>query len=152
MKLCFKCEKEKSLSEFYKHKQTLDGFLGKCKDCTKLDSKIRNEFKMNNDPLWREKELTRQRIKTSKNRVPKNPELNNKWRKENPEKSKAHSAVNNAIKTGKLIKESCKICGEIAEAHHEDYSKPLDVIWLCSQHHSERHIQLRQLKEYGITI
>lgn len=45
------------------------------------------------------------------------------------------------IKQGILIKETCKICGtnENVEAHHEDYTKPLDIIWLCRNHHRELH-------------
>ena len=33
----------------------------------------------------------------------------------------------------------CKICGDKAEAHHEDYDKPLEVQWLCKVHHREAH-------------
>ena len=40
----------------------------------------------------------------------------------------------------RLEKKPCEKCGEIkAEAHHEDYDKPLDVVWLCHKHHREIH-------------
>ena len=47
----------------------------------------------------------------------------------------------NYIKQGILIKDTCKVCGtnENVEAHHEDYSKPLEIIWLCRNHHREHH-------------
>lgn len=47
------------------------------------------------------------------------------------------------IRKGILIKKGCKICGtnENIEAHHEDYNKPLEVIWLCRNHHREHHQQ-----------
>lgn len=57
-----------------------------------------------------------------------------------PERVKARQEVFNAIKRGEIIRQSCSVCGlEKAHAHHEDYSKPLDVIWLCRKHHREVH-------------
>lgn len=73
----------------------------------------------------------------------KNPERENARRKHwalmNANKVKAHRAVAHAIKTGKLIKKSCVTCRRKAVAHHDDYNKPLDVVWLCEVHHKARH-------------
>ena len=57
----------------------------------------------------------------------------------------ANNAVNNAIRDGKLERQPCEVCGKPnAHGHHEDYSKPLDVNWLCRRHHADRHRALRQ--------
>jgi hypothetical protein len=67
-----------------------------------------------------------------------------KWNSKNPEKRKAQKAVEYALKTGKLVKMPCERCGstEHVHAHHDDYSRPLDVMWLCAKHHKERHKEL----------
>jgi hypothetical protein len=53
---------------------------------------------------------------------------------------KVHLKTNYAIKTGKLERKPCIVCGKPeAQAHHEDYLKPLEIIWLCPQHHKRRH-------------
>jgi hypothetical protein len=55
-------------------------------------------------------------------------------------KANCRSYLNVYIKRGKIIKQPCCICGNPkAEAHHEDYSKPLDVIWYCREHHLKIH-------------
>lgn len=62
------------------------------------------------------------------------------WCSRNPIKRKAQHAVGNAIRDGKLARQPCEVCGEAnAHAHHDDYSKPLDVRWLCTTHHAEWH-------------
>lgn len=53
----------------------------------------------------------------------------------------ARVAVRNAIRRGELVKGQC-FCGATrVQAHHHDYSKPLDVVWLCHQHHVELHVK-----------
>lgn len=55
-------------------------------------------------------------------------------------KVKARCDLNHAVRDGKVSKEPCKICGSNkSEAHHQDYNKPLEVIWLCFNHHREFH-------------
>jgi hypothetical protein len=54
-------------------------------------------------------------------------------------KVSARSAVKLAIEQGRLVRDACEVCGEEAQAHHDDYGKPLDVRWLCRRHHGEIH-------------
>jgi hypothetical protein len=63
-----------------------------------------------------------------------------------PAKRRAHVAVQHAIEEGRLQRQSCRICGaELAEAHHADYSKPLEVDWLCPLCHVAEHVRLRDV-------
>lgn len=57
------------------------------------------------------------------------------WRKKYPLKIKAHRKVFVAIRNGTLKRKSCFCKNKYTQAHHEDYSKPLEVIWLCKKHH-----------------
>lgn len=71
----------------------------------------------------------------------KNPEKvrerNNRWRDKTGD---AMNKVRQAIKVGKLIPAPCEWCGaEKVEAHHCDYNKPLDVMWLCKKCHVKWH-------------
>lgn len=48
--------------------------------------------------------------------------------------------LNYAKKKGLVIQKPCEICGdENSQAHHYDYNKPLDVMWLCPKYHGEWH-------------
>ncbi len=66
------------------------------------------------------------------------------WRQRNPEKYRAQNAVGNALRDGKLVRpEKCEDCGIECKphGHHEDYSKPLAVNWVCKPCHDKRHRQ-----------
>lgn len=67
------------------------------------------------------------------------------WQRKNPEKKNAHVKLNNAIRDGKVIKPiSCQKCNRNTRisGHHNDYSKPLEVIWLCSSCHKLLHAKM----------
>lgn len=123
---------------FYVHKQMKDGHLSKCKTCTKKDVQDRYN---NPEARLRIKEYERLRFK--------NPERKRKIylyarkrRIEHRGKTRANNKVSHAIRNGSLIKKPCKKCGDIiVQAHHRDYRKPLDVVWLCFKHHREEHGQ-----------
>ncbi len=68
-------------------------------------------------------------------------EMNKKrtqWRKEKT--NNATSKVQVALLNGSIQRQTCEICGaEPAEAHHDDYNRPLEVRWLCREHHAQWH-------------
>ncbi len=64
-------------------------------------------------------------------------------------KQKARVITVNAVKKGLIKREPCEVCGDIkSHGHHEDYSKPLEIMWLCHEHHADRH---RWLKKRAFT-
>lgn len=134
-KTCFKCGETKALEEYYKHPDTADGHLNKCKQCTKADS-----TKHRNANIEKVREYDRSRA-NSQNRKDKNTEITRLWRQEDRRRSRAHNAVARAVRKGSLTPQPCQICGGTdVVAHHEDYDKPLDVNWLCQAHHKQHHI------------
>lgn len=63
-----------------------------------------------------------------------------KYKKAHPLETKARKLLEYAVKTGKIIKKQCLVCGEKkVVGHHDDYLKPLEVKWLCRKHHYEFH-------------
>ena len=56
-----------------------------------------------------------------------------------PDRVRARSIANNALIAGEMEYGECEVCGCKAEMHHDDYDFPLDVRWLCFQHHREVH-------------
>lgn len=76
-----------------------------------------------------------------------------RWRKRHPEKTKAQRAVFVAKRNGSLEQKPCEVCGKRkSEAHHEDYSKPLEVTWLCRKHHQEADAARRKREAVDKTL
>lgn len=163
MKTCFKCGAEKPLTEFYKHPAMADGRVNKCKECNKKDVKenraLNSEYYLNYDrnrPNTEERNLRFQeacRVRRESDPEYKKleRERSRKWWAENPIKGKAHSAVSNGIRDGKITKpSSCEHCGseeKRLQGHHWSYDQEnwLDVIWLCSGCHGKEHKRLNEL-------
>jgi hypothetical protein len=70
------------------------------------------------------------------------------WKRKNPIltddeliKKKARLITRYCVRKGYLKEMPCEVCGinEHVEAHHDDYSKPMDIRWLCRKHHREHH-------------
>lgn len=146
MKACRKCGNPRRLTSFYKHPGMPGGRVNICKFCARAAAKLRR-----NDDV-RAKDRERGKTPERRRRVAiyqaTHPETTNRvkrqWRQRNPEKVAAHAAVRRAIQVGTLIKKPCRVCGEAkSNAHHADYSKPLNVDWLCSAHHAAEHAAAR---------
>jgi hypothetical protein len=136
-KECFKCKAIKPIVEFYKHSMMADGHLNKCKECTKNDAtehRNKNIEKVRAYDKARAKEPHRAKLAA---------EVNRAWRAEDTRRAKAHGAVAGAIRKGLLVFTPCIKCGEQKSlAHHEDYDKPLEVMWLCQPCHKQRHKEI----------
>jgi hypothetical protein len=137
MKRCFKCKRTLELTEFYRHPMMGDGHLGKCRECTRRDVSENYRAKVE-----RYRAYERDRFKDPKRRA-NALKYAKAARKLHPEKALAHRRVAYAVRTGKLRSQPCEVCGaKKTQAHHDDYSKPLDVRWLCFRHHREHHGQV----------
>ncbi len=67
------------------------------------------------------------------------------YRQKHKQQLTAHDKVEWAIKTGILVRQTCEVCSRPdADAHHDDYSKPLEVRWLCSKHHAVMHARIKE--------
>ncbi len=136
-KQCFKCMQYKVFGDFYAHPSTFDGRLGKCKECTKKDTR---KHRLRN--IKRIRKYDRERGKLP-HRIKANTTRNKVRRKKDPVKYAAHTLVGNAVRDKRIIKsKSCMDCGKTdirIYGHHDDYYKPLEVVWLCQVCHIARH-------------
>lgn len=132
--LCRVCNADKQSTEFYA------GVASRCKDCHKSAMKVRRLT----DPYVQE--YDRQRAKTPE-RKEHSARISAQWRKDHPEAYRAQTAVNNAIRDKRLVKQPCSICGtdKHVHGHHKDYAKPLDVTWLCAKCHHRVHATFPEL-------
>jgi hypothetical protein len=111
---CYRCDQFKPESEFYKHGDAGQGFSSACKVCEREKERA---WRLNNPEAAKRKHRSR-----------------------DPVKMNARRLVRAAIQNGSLKRLPCEKCAAAnAEAHHDDYSVPLNVRWLCKEHHAEHH-------------
>lgn len=174
MKKCTRCEAEKELTEFHKRKDRASGVNTICKGCLnsrrkqliapkkgEVNRKQREGYKKNREDrlkwmneYWKnlpEEEKNRRReIKRIQFKTSQEQKANKKkYLKEvyDQEKLKANRELNEALRRDKIQKpDYCQICNEKKrlDGHHSDYSKPLQVLWVCRKCHSAIHKQLKE--------
>jgi hypothetical protein len=146
-KKCNQCQSLKDEAEFYKDRSKKSGYSNTCKHCSDIRTNkwiSENRDRVNKHHSEYQKTHPSAKRLSNKEYRKSNPETRRAWensqRAKFPEKFRARQAVKYALKTGKLIKQPCEVCNSHkSEAHHDDYSKPLDVRWLCRIHHNEHH-------------
>lgn len=149
MKHCFKCQIEKPLDAFYKQVGMRDGRLGKCKECTKADARQNRQANLEAVRAYDKLRASMPHRVAARKEYAQTPEGRLAHARalrasaaRRPERTKARSALSNAVRDGRVVPwPVCAIpeCCSKPEGHHPDYSRPLDVVWLCSTHHKQAH-------------
>lgn len=137
-KPCKTCGSAFSEDTFYR---SGNGWLSECKECWKVRVKAR---RLTNPAV---REYDRQRAKLP-HRLARATQTTRDWREQNPDAYRAHTALNNAVRSGKVVKKPCEVCASTVgiHAHHKDYAKPLEVIWLCARCHHRLHALFPELE------
>lgn len=135
VKICRECGLEKPLDEFNKRRGSKDGHQGMCRSCFSRYNKVR----YHSDPARFRKDVAEYREKNMENVFETRMEMCRK----NPIPKNANEALNLAVKLGYVDKpDHCLGCGcptgeSRVTAHHNDYTKPLEVVWVCQKCHKQ---------------
>ncbi|MCK5601035.1 hypothetical protein KAR91_04145 [Candidatus Pacearchaeota archaeon] len=137
---CPSCKKWKLSSQFFGDKRSSNGLTSRCKIChtrTSLDTcdKI-NKRRINREYARRARKADPEKFKA------RSRENSKRAVKENGPAYRAYRFLHNALRRGEIEKPlRCEKCNRKHKltAHHEDYSKPLEVEWLCYECHGQRH-------------
>jgi hypothetical protein len=130
-KLCKSCGQVKPHVDFPRDATRRDGRHPYCKDC---------KYPMQQDWADRNpKAAAKAKAKYQRKYPDRHQRSVDKWIATNGKKVAAHAAVKKALAAGTLTKEPCP-CGALeVEAHHDDYDKPLDVKWRCTDCHRPQY-------------
>ena len=151
-KKCSNCGEVKEKIEYQHRAMSKDGLTASCKKCLAIRDKKRESPKRREARRIYAKTpqgieaMKRGRIKWASENKDKISESHRKWISENQNKRAAHVILGNAVRDGRINKGPCEVCGDdkLVHGHHEDYAKPLEVTWLCREHHVCRHNEIRE--------
>lgn len=134
-KRCRECGEMKPIDEFYIHRMMADKHLNKCKECVKL--RLRLYRRHHPDLVAEIDRATYRRKKQSPDFQERKAQYQQKYR--TTEINRAHIFAQRYLKATKL--DQCEFCHLrlAVHAHHPDYNKPFEVIWLCARCHQRLH-------------
>lgn len=156
-KMCTACQQEKPLDDFPRNAKRPDGRYSMCKACKNQRGRERHASRPDRAPSktpaarreWRRNnpDIVSAQRKRYRGRYPERLNAESRvWMRKNPEKHTAHSTLYAAVTAGKIARpDRCSICNRECkpDGHHEDYTRPLDVIWLCQRCHAQLHAERR---------
>jgi hypothetical protein len=145
---CGACNIYKPASEYYEDGKTASGMASVCKPCH-IECSMRTRDKDNAREL-NTAHMKRARLSNPEKFRERERNAGTKKRQNSPEKVSARNTVNAAVKRGDLIKpQACEECHQEKKltGHHEDYSMPLVVQWLCYMCHGKKHRVIEFKKE-----
>ena len=146
-KICTKCDSLRPLKSFHKDRRTRDGRRSACRECVKgydIPYRVTNRDRLNAQSAARyvanrDRALARGRAYYAATKEHRRVIAAARYAA-HPERTKARQAVRTAINAGRMQREPCEVCAAgPAEAHHDDYGKPLDIRWLCRSCHTAHH-------------
>lgn len=111
-----------------------------------LNARIRERYVANLEEERKKSVLRQKKYMASEKGRAKHNETSKLYERLNPEKIRAQRKFRAAIKSGKLIRpDICDVCNKSGkiQGHHEDYNKPLDIIWMCNYCHLYHHQRSR---------
>lgn len=135
MKKCSNCKEEKPLDMFYNNKSSKDKKGRICKVCRAINGRLEQSKRYLYQKEYHKRDYVQEKAKIRVKLL----------RKSNSLKIKARKILQNNIYKGLIEKPSeCSVCNKITEkryihGHHDDYLKPLDVIWCCRLCHEKIH-------------
>ena len=123
----------------------------RCEKCRASHNQANKDYWARNRERERAKQRARRAVLAQDPQwVEENNELKRKWavttdydRNRDPEKIRARRLLQSAVRRGTITRQACACGNPDTQGHHEDYSKPLDVLWLCARCHADLHREAR---------
>lgn len=145
-KKCCDCHEWLSVDNFDTYnKNGKTYYQSKCKPCRKIyntSKEVREKNKIQQEKNKEKYKETAKRYNQSKRGREVRRKASKKYWDANSKKNSARKKVRTALRNGSMVRPNkCSMCGKQCkpEAHHEDYNKPLDIIWVCKSCHTNIH-------------